>query len=177
MEKAVDEPLGGKGKQSAFKALGLLDQLLALWIFLAMAIGILLGNFVPSTGPTLQKGQFVGVPVPISEFMRGMGMGNRGVLIMMTAVGLLVMMYPIMCKVRYEELHIILQARKIWVQIGFSILVNWIFAPFLMVVSPRHPKKSPLRLRRAATILTFALQNSWRSHGHFYQTRRIYAKV
>lgn len=52
-------------KSSAFKALGLLDRFLALWIFLAMTIGIILGNFVPSTGPSLQKGKFVGVSVPI----------------------------------------------------------------------------------------------------------------
>ena len=50
---------------SAFKALGWLDRFLALWILLAMAIGIILGNFVPSTGPALQKGKFVGVSVPI----------------------------------------------------------------------------------------------------------------
>jgi ACR3 family arsenite transporter len=52
-------------KQSAFKNLGLLDRFLAVWIFLAMAIGIILGNFVPSTGPALQKGTFVGVSIPI----------------------------------------------------------------------------------------------------------------
>lgn len=52
-------------KLSAFKSLGLLDQFLALWILLAMAIGIILGNFVPSTGPALQKGKFVGVSIPI----------------------------------------------------------------------------------------------------------------
>ena len=52
---------------SAFKQLGILDRFLALWIFLAMAIGIILGNFVPSTGPALQRGQFVGVSVPIGE--------------------------------------------------------------------------------------------------------------
>lgn len=52
-------------KSSAFKALGWLDRFLALWIFLAMAIGIILGNFVPNTGPALQKGKFVGVSVPI----------------------------------------------------------------------------------------------------------------
>lgn len=56
-----------KQKESAFKNLGLLDQLLALWIFLAMAVGIILGNFVPSTGPALQKGTFVGVSIPIGE--------------------------------------------------------------------------------------------------------------
>jgi len=54
-------------KISAFKSLGLLDRFLALWILLAMAIGIILGNFVPNTGPALQKGKFVGVSVPIGE--------------------------------------------------------------------------------------------------------------
>lgn len=48
-----------------FKNLGILDRFLAIWIFLAMAIGIILGNFVPNTGPALQKGKFVGVSVPI----------------------------------------------------------------------------------------------------------------
>lgn len=50
---------------SSFKSLGVLDQYLALWIFLAMAVGILLGNFVASVGPSLQKGEFVGVSIPI----------------------------------------------------------------------------------------------------------------
>lgn len=57
-------------KESAFKSLGWLDRLLALWILLAMAIGILLGNFVPSVGPALKKGEFVGVSVPIGRFFR-----------------------------------------------------------------------------------------------------------
>jgi ACR3 family arsenite transporter len=61
-------PDGPQCKQSAFKNLGILDRLLALWIFLAMAIGIILGNFVPNTGPALQKGKFVGVSVPIGEY-------------------------------------------------------------------------------------------------------------
>lgn len=64
VEKQPDNP---QVKQSAFKKLGILDQFLALWIFLAMAIGIILGNFVPNTGPALQKGKFVGVSVPIGE--------------------------------------------------------------------------------------------------------------
>ena len=54
-------------KTSAIRGLGWLDRFLALWIFLAMAIGIILGNFVPNTGPALQKGQFVGVSVPIGK--------------------------------------------------------------------------------------------------------------
>lgn len=55
-------------KQSAFKSLGWLDRFLALWIFLAMAIGIILGNFVENTGPALQKGKFVGVSIPIGNY-------------------------------------------------------------------------------------------------------------
>lgn len=54
-------------KDSIFRNLGILDRFLALWIFLAMAIGIILGNFVPNVGPALQKGKFVGVSVPIGK--------------------------------------------------------------------------------------------------------------
>jgi ACR3 family arsenite transporter len=46
---------------------------------------------------------------------------------------LLVMMYPILCKVRYETLHHLFRTRALWVQIGFSIVMNWIVAPLLMV--------------------------------------------
>lgn len=109
--KTVDDR---QKKVSAFKSLGLLDRFLAVWIFLAMTVGVLLGNFVDNVGPALQKGTFVGVSIPI-------------------AIGLLVMMYPILCKVRYESLHELFSHRDIWKQIGFSILVNWIVAPFLMV--------------------------------------------
>ncbi|CEL07071.1 Putative Arsenite resistance protein arsB [Aspergillus calidoustus] len=101
-------------KQSAFNNLGILDRFLVIWIFLAMAIGIILGNFVPSTGPALQRGKFVGVSVPI-------------------AIGLLVMMYPILCKVRYESLHEVFRTRQIWIQIAFSVILNWIIAPFFML--------------------------------------------
>ena len=54
-------------KVSAFKALGWLDRFLAVWIFLAMVIGILLGNFVPNTTEAIDKGKFVGVSVPIGK--------------------------------------------------------------------------------------------------------------
>lgn len=64
--KSDSEPVSDS-KVSAFKGLGWLDRFLALWIFLAMLIGILLGNFVPSTGPALQKGEFVGVSIPIGK--------------------------------------------------------------------------------------------------------------
>lgn len=54
---------------SAIKGLGWLDRFLALWILLAMVLGILLGNFVPETGEALERGQFVGVAVPIGKFV------------------------------------------------------------------------------------------------------------
>ncbi|KAI9814863.1 MAG: hypothetical protein M1832_005665 [Thelocarpon impressellum] len=125
---AADEPLDLDTRQSAIKGLGLLDRFLALWIFLAMAIGILLGNFVPSTGPALQKGQFVGVSVPI-------------------AIGLLIMMYPILCKVSYETLHTAFRSRQLWIQVGFSVIMNWIVAPLFMLALAWAflPDKSSLR--------------------------------
>jgi len=101
MEKQTETPPPADFK-SAFKALGILDQFLALWILLAMIIGVVLGNFVPKTGPALQKGKFVGVSVPI-------------------AVGLLIMMYPILCKVRFETLHHSFRARTLWIQVGKSL--------------------------------------------------------
>lgn len=67
VEKQAPDPLPEKEQSSAFKALGWLDRLLALWILLAMIIGVLLGNFVPNTGPALQKGKFVGVSIPIGK--------------------------------------------------------------------------------------------------------------
>lgn len=57
-------------KESAFKSLGWLDRLLALWILLAMVVGILLGNFVPDVDKTLAKGEFVSVSVPIGEYFQ-----------------------------------------------------------------------------------------------------------
>lgn len=64
-------------KESVFKSLGWLDRFLALWIFLAMAVGIILGNFVPNTGPALQKGKFVGVSVPIGRFFSPIRVDER----------------------------------------------------------------------------------------------------
>ncbi|KAK2058950.1 arsenical-resistance protein [Colletotrichum caudatum] len=109
---------------SVFKSLGILDRLLALWIFLAMLIGILLGNFVPNAGPALQQGKFVGVSVPIGKFLHLNACGT---------IGLLVMMYPILCKVQYEKLHDVFRTREIWIQLGFSAIINWVIAPLFML--------------------------------------------
>ena len=70
----------------ALKPLGWLDKLLALWIILAMAVGILLGAFVPSAREVLNQTKFVNVSLP-------------------SAIGLLVMMWPILCRVSYTSLR------------------------------------------------------------------------
>lgn len=54
-------------EQSAFKSLGWLDRYLAVWILLAIIIGILLGNFAPDAAAALDRGRFVGVSVPIGK--------------------------------------------------------------------------------------------------------------
>jgi ACR3 family arsenite efflux pump ArsB len=55
------------------------------------------------------------------------------------AVGLLVMMYPILCKVRYETLHRSFREKGLWTQVAFSVVVNWIIAPFFMVCAVPSP--------------------------------------
>lgn len=77
------------------------------------------------------------------------------------------MMYPILCKVRYESLHHVFRERGIWVQIAFSIFVNWIIAPFLMV-----------RLFRLATVkLTNDKFPSSHWHGLSYRMNQSLEKV
>lgn len=132
-------------EKAAFKALGFLDRFLAVWIFLAMVIGIILGNFVTETGPALERGKFVGVSVPIGKCLAELVISDSVPvaalrlqladtrLLAHAAIGLLVMMYPIMCKIRFELLHHVLSERAIWKQIAFSLIANWLVAPFLMV--------------------------------------------
>ncbi|KAI0904793.1 sodium bile acid symporter family-domain-containing protein [Ustulina deusta] len=113
-DNASENPPPTAEKQSAFRSLGYLDRYLAVWILLAIILGILLGNFAPDAAAALDRGRFVGVSVPI-------------------AVGLLVMMYPILCKVRFESLADVFAHRGVWKQIGFSVVTNWVVAPFLML--------------------------------------------
>lgn len=82
-----------------------------------------------------------------------------------SAMGLLVMMYPILCKVRYETLHLVFRERDIWIQIGFSIFVNWIIAPFLMVSFRTTPRRDADRL------------NSLDWHGHSFQTSPVFVRA
>ena len=130
-KQSTEPPL--ETKKSVYAGLGWLDRLLAVWILLAIVVGILLGNFVDNVGPALQRGKFVGVSIPIGEQPAPISFKSIASLTDDAAVGLLVMMYPILCKVKYESLHLVFAHRQIWVQLGFSVFVNWIVAPFVMV--------------------------------------------
>jgi len=117
VEKQEIEAAIAPDKVSAFKGLGWLDRLLAVWILLAIIIGMVIGNYAPNAQSTLAKGKFVDVSAPL-------------------AVGLLVMMYPILCKIKFETLHLAFKTKELWIQVGFSIIMNWLVAPFLMVCHP-----------------------------------------
>lgn len=67
-QSTIENP--DKKKTSVYAGLGWLDRLLVLWILLAIVIGILLGNFVDSVGPALQRGKFVDVSVPIGTLSK-----------------------------------------------------------------------------------------------------------
>ncbi|KAF9290776.1 hypothetical protein BGZ74_000463 [Mortierella antarctica] len=94
--------------------LSLIDTLLPLWIIVCMVGGVLIGYYVPNVEAVLDAAQFAGVSLPI-------------------AIGLLVMMYPVFCRIKYEELGELFKGRFMKNQLIFSVVVNWIVAPLLMV--------------------------------------------
>ncbi|MEV8043608.1 ACR3 family arsenite efflux transporter [Streptomyces griseoluteus] len=90
--------------------LSFVDRYLAVWILAAMAVGLGLGRLVPGLGDALAKVTVTGVSLPI-------------------ALGLLVMMYPVLAKVRYDRLDTVTRDRRLLLP---SLLLNWVVGPVLM---------------------------------------------
>ncbi|OLO29424.1 arsenical-resistance protein [Streptomyces sp. MNU77] len=101
---------GPDGDDSIVRKLSTLDRWLAVWILLAMAVGLGLGRLVPGMNDALAKMEIGGISLPI-------------------ALGLLVMMYPVLAKVRYDRLDRVTGDRKLLVS---SLVVNWIVGPAVM---------------------------------------------
>ena len=103
-------PIADKPLTRPTKGLRTLDKFLPVWIILAMVLGLLLGYVVPGIADALDFWRIDTVSLPI-------------------AIGLLWMMYPVLAKVKYEELGKLKGEKKMF---GISLGLNWLIGPFLM---------------------------------------------
>ncbi|WP_279325245.1 ACR3 family arsenite efflux transporter [Arthrobacter sp. Bz4] len=92
--------------------LSTLDRLLPVWIIAAMVVGIALGQFIPGMAGALDSLAVGSVSLPI-------------------ALGLLVMMYPVLAKVRYDQTGAVIKDRKLMIT---SLVINWVAAPAFMFI-------------------------------------------
>ncbi|KAJ6493012.1 sodium bile acid symporter family-domain-containing protein [Mycena sanguinolenta] len=97
-----------------FKRLSILDRLLTPAILVAMIVGVVIGEYVPTVQQAFDLARFDGVSIPI-------------------AIGLIVMMWPVLTKVQYETIPQIFRSSGIWTHIGISMFFNWIVGPLVML--------------------------------------------